>query len=244
MRAIPKLLTQAGKFATIYVLEEVGAIYGKSQLSYRYCNSYATQGAREIETQQRSSGHGRTKKTFLLVVEVITIIALLAAGVFLWQMQRTFREELEWAQQAEASIKAEASATAVSSSTTRPIDGSLPVKAALQRVRIPALGIDLALQPETLVSAPTGGKEAMAELMQIALPADRYGDGVCELDRLRSGDSVFLETKDGAYSYTVQGSGQGEDGEALAGGPLVVITGYPCGELGQQVLVTATVTSH
>lgn len=244
MPAIAKLLTQAGKFATIYVLEEVGAIYGKNQLSYTYCNSYATQGAREIETRQRSSGHGRTKKAILLIVEIITIIALLAAGVFLWQMQRTFREESEWAQQAEASIKAQASATAISSGTTRPIDGSLPVEAVLQRVRIPALGIDLALQPGTLVPAPAGGKEARAERVQIALPTDRYGDGVCQLDRLRTGDSVFLETKDGAYSYTVQGSGQGQDGEALAGGPLVVITGYPCGELRQQVLVTATVTSH
>jgi len=92
------------------------------------------------------------------------------------------------------------------------------------------------------VPAATSETEAMAERVRIALPADRYGDGVCQLDRLRSGDSVFLETKDGAYSYTVQGSGQ--DGEALAGGPVVVITGYPCGELGQQVLVTATVTSH
>lgn len=176
------------------------------------------------------------------------MIALLAAGLFLLQMQQTLKEELRWARQAEATINRTATA---GKNGPLPVEEALPIpdgaqqeRTELQRIRIPALGLDYRLQAERSSGALNDKREAVTGSWQINLPVDVYGDGVCRLDRLQPGDNIYLETVHRTQIYEVYGSGPNKDEEASEDSVLIVISGYPCGNKGTRVLVAATSTSH
>ena len=176
----------------------------------------------------------------LLGLEIGAIVALLAAGIFLWQMQRTLRAELRWAREAEASVNAYATATHGADSLA---EAALPAGTELRRLRIPDLGIDYGLRAEALRSATTDTGQAAHYRVQLQLPVAVYGEGVCRLQQLQTGDNVFLETVQGRYAYEIVAA-DGQRVGAASGRSVVEIVGYPCGDRGRNVLVSAIRISH
>jgi hypothetical protein len=162
----------------------------------------------------------------------------LGAGFILWQTQRTLEDEIRWAREAEAAINAYATAEHGEQEVEfSPV--SLAEQGQLQRVRIPALGIDFQLRPEaTALTSATRG-EKVEHILFLILPVEIYGDAVCGLKQLQPGDSVYLETMQQAFAYRVDGTGSGGAAGASGDGTLVVLSGYPCGDEGKQVLVSA-----
>lgn len=214
----------------------------------RNCSVDESKGARKIETGQRSPRRLFARKV-LLIIEVVAIVALLAAGFYLWQVRQTLGDEIRWAQQAEAAINAQA--TAVHLEAPGPVNeapavgatGTSPLQAQVQRVRIPAAGINYRLLPEAIQRMPASIGGGLVETLFLVLPVDVYGEGVCWLDRLQLGDSVYLEAGHQVFSFQVSGNRQSWRGDAPRHHPPVMLAGFPCGGQGERLFVSATPVS-
>lgn len=173
----------------------------------------------------------------------MVIIALLAAGAFLWRVRQSLGDELRWAQQAEASLEAESTGygdpravEAVQASSATVAENG-PDLAQLQRLRIPALGFDEPLSDNVQEQQQLA---AEGDALLLDLPVAWYGDEVCRLDQLQPGDTIYLEGAALLFSYQVVDRQPARDGSAGADGHQVVLSAYPCGAAHEQVLVSAT----
>lgn len=156
-------------------------------------------------------------------------------------MQRTLGDEIKWARQAEAAINARA--TAIHGEAQSADVADTAAEEVVQRVRIPAAGVEYRLLPQAIQRMPGNTGGGLVETLFLLLAVEDYGEGVCELDQLEPGARLYLEEGSQTLSFQVRGDGARWRSESSPERRPLVVAVFPCGERGERLFISATPVS-